>query len=79
MKTARTRRLAPEPQGDAVYPWRWKLGQQVYALGRSEPLKVIGGELWVGCPHLHLLDGEGKVWRVPQLHTSSKAISPEVR
>lgn len=79
MKAARTRRLAPEPQGDTVYPWRWKLGQQVHALGHGEALKVLGGELWMGCPHLHLLDSDGRVWRVPQLHTSSRAIPAEVR
>jgi hypothetical protein len=50
------------------------VGDEVHALQHSRPLKVVGGELWMGCPHLHLIDHQGQVWRVPQLHTSSKAL-----
>ena len=35
---------------------------------------VIGGELWMGWPHLHVLDSDGKKVRVPQIHCSSKPI-----
>ena len=75
MPRIKRKTAAPAPGKEAVFPWRWKLGDRVYALGHSDSLRVLGGELWIGCPHLHLIDGEGMVWRVPQLHTSSKAIS----
>jgi hypothetical protein len=72
---SKRQRIAETPGHDVVHPWRWQLGRTVHALGHAEPLKVVGGELWLGCPHLHLIDGDGVVWRVPQLHTSSKVFS----
>ena len=66
-----------EPGELRAYPWRFILGQPAYVLGRPQdlPIEVVGGELWMGCPHLRLLDRDGDVWRVAQLHCSSKPIT----
>lgn len=66
-------RPAPTPGTRAAYPWRFTQGDYVYARNHYSPLKVFGGELWLGFPHYHLLDSAGKTWRIPQLHCSSKA------
>lgn len=65
---------AREPGSTRAFPWRFTLGQNVYTTHQltERPLKIIGGELWLGFPHLHLLDENGHQWRVPQLHCSSK-------
>lgn len=60
-----------------VYPWRFRIGSLVYVKGHptDDTFTVIGGELWLGFPHLHLYDRDGKTWRIPQLHCSSKPIT----
>lgn len=71
-------RLATKPQEElAKYPWRFRLGDTVYLRGRSntETYEVIGGELWLNFPHLHVRDITDNIWRVPQLHCSSKPIT----
>ena len=70
-------RLAPAPSEQRNYPWRFRLGDAVYVIDRplDEALVVTGGELWLGFPHLHALDNAGKIWRIPQLHCSSKPIT----
>jgi hypothetical protein len=71
---ARSVRLAPTPDAKPIHPWRFALGQTVYALGwpSTENFTIVGGELWLGFPHLHVLDRDGKTWRLPQLHCASK-------
>jgi len=68
---------APTPGETRRYPWRFRLGDLVYVNNHpvSSTFTVTGGELWMGFPHLHLLDELGKLWRVPQLHCSSKPIT----
>lgn len=71
--------LAPEP-GEAFpppYPWRFRLGATVYVKGHPlhDTFSVVGGELWMGFPHLHLFDKDGRTLRVPQIHCSSKPIT----
>lgn len=70
-------KLAPSPIHKPTYPWRFCLGDYVYVLDRasSSTYEVIGGELWCNFPHLHVRDTSGDVWRVPQLHCSSKTIT----
>lgn len=65
-------RKAPGPENAYVYPWRFRLGDVVYALGHSNSFTVVGGELWMGCPHLLAADILGRTWRLPQLHCSSR-------
>jgi hypothetical protein len=67
--------LAREPGTTASYPWKFTLGQNVYAQGRIDAtsLKVIGGELHLGYPHLHVVDAYGHQWRIPQIHCTAKA------
>lgn len=69
--------LAPEPGQRPVFPWRFYMGQEVYLSTQitTEPLKVVGGEIWMNFPHLHVLDAAGAVWRVPQLQVMSKPLS----
>lgn len=69
--------IAPAPTERLPYPWRFTLGQHVYALGHFDStLVVTGGELWLSFPHLHLLDVDGKTWRIPQIHCSPKPLTP---
>lgn len=73
-------RKARKPaESERVYPWRFRMGQDVYVLsmkdgirqpGSGELMTVVGGELHNGCPHLHVYDAWGAVWRVPQLQCS---------
>lgn len=72
LPTATTPRAAT-PSERSVFPWRFRQGDYLYALSHAYPLLVVGGELWLGFPHYHLLDYAGKTWRIPQLHCSSKA------
>lgn len=70
--------LAPAPvDSHQVYPWRFRIGSLVYVKGHplEDTFTVIGGELWLGFPHLHLYDRDGRTWRIPQLHCSSKPIT----
>lgn len=69
--------LAPAPSYHTPYPWRFALGDEIYALGhpKGATFKVVGGELCAGCPHLHLVAPDGKTWRIPQLHCSSRPIT----
>lgn len=71
-------KAAPAPTHHRPYPWRFSLGEYVYVLGhpKNDRYKVAGGELWYQFPHLHLVDPWGKLWRIPQLHCSSKPINP---
>lgn len=72
-------KLAPTPsETQRPFPWRFRLGDPVYIVGQfpDSTFIVTGGELWLGFPHLNVLDCEGKVWRIPQLHCSSKPITP---
>ena len=68
--------LAPGPTDTRPYPWRFSLGDEVYVLGHTNAVtfKVVGGELWMGFPHLHAVGPDGKTWRLPQLHCSSRPI-----
>lgn len=68
--------LAAEPGPTLAYPWRFTLGQHIYALGHINSVQVVGGELWLGFPHLHCADWSGKTWRIPQIHCSAKPITP---
>lgn len=72
-----TPRLAPTPSSTRDYPWAFIVGQTVYVVGRpqSDAYQVVGGELWKNFPHYRLIDAWGAVWRVPQIHLSSKPIS----
>ena len=71
---------APTPgENCKVYPWRYAIGDYVYAIGEiaaefgiETRYMITGGELYYGCPHLLLLDREGRTWRVPQIHTMAK-------
>lgn len=76
MKTIdRLSKISAEPGDLRRHPWCFTVGQEVYVAGRAQyKYKVLGGELWVGFPHLHLLDESGQTWRIPQLHVSSKPI-----
>jgi hypothetical protein len=69
--------LAPEPGDLRTYPWRFQLGETAYVKGwpLDSTFTVVGGELWLGFPHLQLVDPAGKLWRIPQLHCSSKPIT----
>lgn len=70
--------LAATPaETNQVYPWRFRIGSAVYVKGHplDERFTVLGGELWMGFPHLHLYDCDGRTWRVPQIHCSSKPIT----
>lgn len=69
--------LSPEPGTELSYPWRFRLGDRLYILGRplTSTYKVVGGELWLGFPHVHVATEDGKTLRVPQLHCSSKPIT----
>ncbi len=72
---APTKRAAT-PGDKPTYPWKYHIGQHIYVRGwpLTERVQVVGGELWLGCPHYLALDGDGKTWRLPQLHVSSKSI-----
>lgn len=67
----------PEQTERLIHPWRFRLGDTVYARGRSidDTFVVIGGELWLSCPHLKLLDRDGLCWRIAQIECSSKPIT----
>jgi len=65
-------RKAPAPENAYVYPWRFRIGDVIYALGHSTSFTVVGGELWMGCPHVHATAVDGRLWRLPQLHCSSR-------
>ena len=69
--------LYPEPGHDRKYPWRFCLGDEVYIWRHNQEFtyRVVGGELWLGCPHLHCEDVLGQKWRIPQIHASSKTIA----
>lgn len=69
--------LLPEANDRLTRPWRFRLGDVVYVRGRSQDrtFKIIGGELWMGCPHLTVLDLDGKAWRVAQIECSPRPIS----
>lgn len=69
--------LAPAPTNQRPYPWRFSLGDIVYVLDQphNAVFKVVGGELWVNFPHLHLEDAKGATWRVPQIRCSPKPIT----
>lgn len=78
--------MAPTPRtatpGDKpTYPWKYHIGQNIYVRGwpLTESVQIIGGELWLGCPHYLALDGDGRTWRLPQLHVSSKSLSDRAR
>ena len=77
LPSATRRRIAPLPSEVLVYPWRFCLGDYVYIRGwpSESTYQVIGGELWCNFPHLHVSDGNNGMWRIPQLHCSSKTIS----
>lgn len=73
-------RKTEAPSDKRVYPWRFVIGQSIYVLpvenghvlrDREELVDVVGGELWMGAPHLHVRDAYGVTWRVPQIHCSS--------
>ena len=69
---------APRPdETHQPYPWRFRIGARVYVAGHplNDSFSVVGGELWMSCPHLHLYDRNGKTRRVPQLHCSSKPMT----
>lgn len=74
--TLRPTAASPEPGNEPQHPWRFTLGQDVYALQHPEQdtFKVLGGELFEGFPHLFLLSPAGVTWRIPQIHVSSKPI-----
>jgi len=71
--------LAAEPTDTSPcpYPWRFPLGAAVYVKGHPlhDTFTVVGGELWLGFPHYHLYDRDGRTLRVPQIHCSSKPIT----
>jgi hypothetical protein len=71
-----TQALAREPGPTASYPWKFILGQTVYAQKNSrvgsDSLVITGGELFHGCPYLQVMDIHGQEWILPQLHCSSK-------
>ncbi len=78
------RLLAPSPTQERVFPWRFVVGQRAYVYGApgvnvmpasDSELKVIGGELHNGWPHLFLEDVWGVCWRVPQIHVSPNVVS----
>ena len=74
----------PEPSpgkpGRRHFPWRHNLGDVLFAVSRGkQQLTVVGGELWLGMPHYHLEDAEGRRWRVPQLHVCSRPCNEVVR
>lgn len=68
---------APEPGTERCYPWRFKVGDYVHVLNapREGSFQVVGGELWMGCPHLHCQALDGSTWRIPQLRCSAKPIT----
>jgi len=67
--------MAPEPTDRLVYPWRFRLGEVVYAIGQPTSFTVVGGEIWMGCPHLLTAGIDGRTWRLPQIHCATKPIS----
>lgn len=71
------RSLAPAPTQHKPFPWRFSLDETAYVIGHplDASFTVVGGELWLSFPHLHLKDAQGKRWRVPQIHCSSKPIN----
>lgn len=72
--TAQTIPAAREP---ITKPWRFRMGNTVFIRNRPTDARfvVVGGELWVGFPHLKVQDEQGKTWLVSQLECSSKPIS----
>lgn len=66
----------PEAAESLRYPWRFRLGDTVYVRGRPQDstCKVVGGELWMGCPHLTVVDYAGQAWRVAQIECSPRPI-----
>jgi hypothetical protein len=69
--------LIPEAADRLTPPWRFRLGDNIYVRGRGfdETFKVVGGELWLGFPHLTLVDPAGRTWRVAQIECSSRPIT----
>lgn len=65
---------APHPSDTKQYPWRFRVGDDVYVWKQRDEfsLRVVGGELYYGCPHLFLQDHEDQLWRVPQIQVTSK-------
>jgi hypothetical protein len=68
--------LAPKPGLAPTHPWRFAVGQYIYLASHPQNIsfEVIGGELHLGFPHLHLRDITGSILRVSQLSASSKPI-----
>lgn len=67
-------KCAPTPGTIRDWPWEFCLGQEVYLhnwVGEA-PFKVVGGELWMNWPHLHLLAPDGTTWRIPQIHVLTR-------
>lgn len=67
----------PQAHERLNYPWRFRLGDHVYIRGRglSETFVVVAGELWLSCPHLTVVDADGRAWRVAQIECSAKPIT----
>lgn len=65
---------APAPGKGQLFPWRFALGARAYVRDWGDkPLRVVGGSLHGGFPHLELMDSDGACWRIPQIHALSKA------
>lgn len=67
----------PQAHERLTYPWRFHLGDHIYIRGRglTETFVVIGGELWLNCPHLIVADLDNRAWRVAQIECSSRPIT----
>lgn len=66
----------PEAKDRLTHPWRFRIGDIVYVRRRKvdDTFKVIAGELWLGWPHLIVVDIINRTWRVAQIECSSRPI-----
>lgn len=79
--TTTTTGLPSAPGSLTHFPWRFTLGQDVYIFDQlpTQSVRVVGGELFMGWPHLHVEDAQGHTWRIPQIHAMSKPLTPKLR
>lgn len=73
--------LCPEPGERRLFPWRFTIDQDVYVFDQpyTQSVRVVGGELYMGWPHLFVEDVLGHTWRIPQIHVMSKPLAPKLR
>lgn len=65
--------LSPGPK--ARHPWSFRLGEWVHARGFGGlTVRIESGFLHRSMPHYVVRTTTGDVWRLPQIHLSTRAI-----